>query len=125
MKPRIVLIGHFYAFALKLAGVSRYAQARGWDVDTIDWDEARTGSPKALRSRPLRVHDLPQWLPRKLGIREGTACGYPLVVSTMPIPGVANVRVLGEGTEGTTITANDLAAMRKAFAAEIAAMKLR
>lgn len=56
--------------------------------------------------------------------REALA-SYPLVVSTVPIPGVANVRVLGEGTEGTTITANDLAAMRKAFAAEIAAMKLR
>ena len=45
---------------------------------------------------------------------------YPRVVSTIPLPGVANVRVLGEGTEGTIVTAKELAAMRKAFAAEIA-----
>ena len=46
---------------------------------------------------------------------------YPLVVSTIPLPGVPNVRVLGEGTEGTTISSKELVAMRKAFAAEIAA----
>lgn len=45
---------------------------------------------------------------------------YPRVISTIPLPGVANVRVLGEGTEGTIVTAKELAAMRKAFAAEIA-----
>lgn len=45
---------------------------------------------------------------------------YPLVVSTIPIPGLSNVRVLGEGTEGTTLTAAELAAMRRAFAAETA-----
>ena len=44
---------------------------------------------------------------------------YKLVVSTVPLPGVANVRVLGEGTEGTILTDADIAAMRKAFAAEI------
>ena len=75
MKPRIVLIGHFDAdkvFALELAGVSRYAQARGWDVDTIDWNEARTGSPKALRSTPRPIgfivegSDMPPNLPLRL-----------------------------------------------------------
>ena len=45
---------------------------------------------------------------------------YKLVVSTVPLPGVDNVRVLGEGTEGTILTDADIAAMRKAFAAEIA-----
>jgi hypothetical protein len=45
---------------------------------------------------------------------------YKVVVSTIPIPGVANVRVLGEGTEGTVVTSAELVAMRKAFAAEIA-----
>ena len=45
---------------------------------------------------------------------------YPLVVSTIPLPGVANVRVLGEGTEDSVITAKELAFMRKAFATEIA-----
>lgn len=48
---------------------------------------------------------------------------YPLVVSTIPLPGVKNVRVLGEGTEGTTISSNELIDMRKAFAAEIAASR--
>ena len=51
--------------------------------------------------------------------REALA-SYPLVVSTIPLPGVDNVRVLGEGTEGSVISAKELASMRKAFATEIA-----
>ena len=50
---------------------------------------------------------------------------YPLVVSTIPIPGIANVRVLGEGTEGTVMTADEISAMRKKFAAEIAELKAK
>lgn len=50
---------------------------------------------------------------------------YPLIVSTIPIPGLASVRVLGEGTEGTIATSAALAAMRKAFSAEIQAMGIR
>jgi N-acyl-D-aspartate/D-glutamate deacylase len=46
---------------------------------------------------------------------------YPLVISPIPILGLPNVRVLGEGSEGAIATSADLAAMRKAFAAEIAA----
>ena len=45
---------------------------------------------------------------------------YPLVVSTIPLPGVPNVRILGDGTDGTIITTSELAALRKAFAEEIA-----
>ncbi len=45
---------------------------------------------------------------------------YPLVISTIPIPVVQGVRVVGAGTEGSVLSASDLAAMRKAFAAEIA-----
>ncbi|MBQ7667005.1 MAG: hypothetical protein IJS46_03305, partial [Kiritimatiellae bacterium] len=45
---------------------------------------------------------------------------YPLVVSTIPLPGLPNVRVLGAGTEGTELDAAALAAMRRAFAAEYA-----
>ena len=50
---------------------------------------------------------------------------YPLVVSTIPIPGIANVRVLGEGTEGTVMTADEISALRKKFAAEIAELKAK
>ena len=50
---------------------------------------------------------------------------YPLVVSTIPIPGIANVRVLGEGTEGTVMTEDEISALRKQFAAEIAELKAR
>ena len=46
---------------------------------------------------------------------------YKAVVSTIPLPGVANVRILGEGTEGSVLASAELGAMRKAFAAEIAA----
>ena len=37
------------------------------------------------------------------------------------VPALANVRILGEGTEGSVLTSAELGAMRKAFAAEIAA----
>ena len=47
---------------------------------------------------------------------------YPLVVSTIPLPGLPNVRVVGEGTEGTSMTVEEIAAMRRAFASEIAEM---
>jgi hypothetical protein len=44
---------------------------------------------------------------------------YPYVVSTIPLPGA---RILGEGTEGTVMTAKEIAALRKKFAVEIAAL---
>ncbi len=46
---------------------------------------------------------------------------YPLVVSTIPIPGVPHARVLGAGTEGTFLTQAEFDALRKTFAKEIAA----
>ena len=55
-----------------LSGVRRYALARGWTVDVLGWDEARTGSPNALRSptRPIGFivegSDLPPNLPLRL-----------------------------------------------------------
>ena len=48
---------------------------------------------------------------------------YPLVVSTIPLPGLPNVRVVGEGTEGTSMAVEEIDAMRCAFAAEIAASR--
>ena len=44
---------------------------------------------------------------------------YKYIVSTLPWPGA---RVLGAGTEGTVMTAKEIAALRKKFAAEIAAL---
>ena len=122
MKPRIIVIGRFVedrVFGPALAGARRYAKAREWDVETIGWNEARTGFPKALQAPP-----------RPLGfIVEGNnlppdpveLSRYKAVVSTIPLPGVANVRILGEGTEGSVLASAELGAMRKAFAAEIAA----
>ena len=45
---------------------------------------------------------------------------YPLVVSTIPLPDVPSVRVVGKGTEGSVLSSSDLSAMRKVFAADIA-----
>jgi len=44
---------------------------------------------------------------------------YTYIVSTIPLPGA---RILGEGTEGTVMTAKEIAALRKKFAVEIAAL---
>ena len=44
---------------------------------------------------------------------------YSYIVSTIPLPGA---RILGEGTEGTVMTAKEIAALRKKFAAEIASL---
>ena len=49
-----------------------------------------------------------------------TLASYPLVVSTIPLPGLRHVRVLGGGTEGTILSSKELIAMRKTFAEEIA-----
>ena len=43
---------------------------------------------------------------------------YPHVVSTIPIPGLPNVRVLGAGTEGTIATQKELDSLRNDFAAD-------
>ena len=52
---------------------------------------------------------------------------YPYIVSTIPLPDDGRaalprgrVRILGEGTAGTVMTAKEIAALRKKFAAEIA-----
>ena len=45
---------------------------------------------------------------------------YPHVVSTIPISGLQNVRVLGAGTEGTIATQEELNSLRNNFAKEIA-----
>ena len=47
---------------------------------------------------------------------------YKYIVSTLPWPGA---RVLGAGTEGTVMTAKEIAALRKKFAAEIAELKTK
>ena len=47
---------------------------------------------------------------------------YKLVVSTQPYPGA---RVVGGGTEGSVATAKEIDALRKEFAAEISALKIR
>ena len=56
---------------------------------------------------------------------------YPYIVSTIPLPDDGRaalprgrVRILGEGTEGTVMTAKEIAALRKKFAAEIASLHL-
>ena len=73
--PRIAYIIRFRedrAHDTVLSGVRRYALARGWTVDVLSWDEARTGCPKALRSptRPIGFivegSDLPPNLPLRL-----------------------------------------------------------
>ena len=46
---------------------------------------------------------------------------YKFVVSTLPYPGA---RIISEGTEGTVVTAKEIAELRKTFAAEIAALKV-
>ncbi len=75
MKPRIIVIGRFVedrVFVPALAGARRYAKARGWDVETIGWNEARTGFPKALQAPPrplgfiVEGSNLPPDLPREL-----------------------------------------------------------
>ncbi len=48
---------------------------------------------------------------------------YPLVVTTVPLPGVPAARVLGAGTDGTILDLAGFNALRKAFAAEIAAAR--
>ena len=57
---------------------------------------------------------------------------YKYIVSTIPLPddGKAalprgRVRILGEGTEGTVMSAKEIAALRKKFAAEIAELKTK
>ena len=45
---------------------------------------------------------------------------YSLIVSTIPIPGLPQTRVLGAGTEGTFLTQAEFDALRKTFAKEIA-----
>ena len=57
---------------------------------------------------------------------------YPYIVSTIPLPDDGRaalprgrVRILGEGTEGTVMTAKDVAALRKKFAAEITELKAK
>jgi hypothetical protein len=50
---------------------------------------------------------------------------YRYIVSTIPISGIANVRVLGEGTEGKVMKEDEIAALRKKFAAEIAEFKAK
>ena len=52
---------------------------------------------------------------------------YKYVVSTIPLhddgrDALPRVRILGEGTEGTVMTAKEIAALRKKFAAEIAVL---
>ena len=75
IRGRVILIAHFVedrVFVPVLAGVRRYAQACGWTVETIDWDEARTGSPKTLAAPPrplgfiVEGSDLPPDLPLRL-----------------------------------------------------------
>ena len=50
---------------------------------------------------------------------------YRCIVSTIPIPGLANVRILGEGTEGTVMKEDEITALRKKFTAEIAELKVK
>lgn len=73
--PRIAYVVRFPEDRVNnaaLAGVRRYAKARGWEVETVGWDEARTGSSKSLRSPPRPVgfivegSDLPPDLPLRL-----------------------------------------------------------
>ncbi len=46
---------------------------------------------------------------------------YPLIVSTIPIPGLPQTRVLGAGSEGTSLTLTEFNDLRSSFAKEIAA----
>jgi hypothetical protein len=46
---------------------------------------------------------------------------YPRIVSTIPIPGLPQARIIGAGTEGTFLTEAEFDALRKSFAKEIAA----
>ena len=75
LRPRVLFVGRFIrdrVFAPALAGVRRYAHARGWDVETVDWDEARSGSPRTLRAAPrplgfiVEGSDRPPDLPLRL-----------------------------------------------------------
>ena len=60
---------------------------------------------------------------------------YKYIVSTIPLPDdgragaprppSGRVRILGTGTEGTVMTAKEIAALRKKFAAEIAELKTK
>ena len=47
---------------------------------------------------------------------------YKYIVSTLPWPGA---RILGAGTEGTVMTAKEIATLRKKFAAEIVELKTK
>ena len=57
---------------------------------------------------------------------------YKYIVSTIPLPDDGRdalprvrIRILGEGTEGRVMTAKEIAALRKKFAAEIAELKTK
>ena len=57
---------------------------------------------------------------------------YPYIVSTIPLPDDGRaalprgrIRILGAGTEGTVMTAKEIAALRKKFSAEIAELKTK
>jgi len=66
-------------------------------------------------------------LPPKMGAAERDALAeelkkYPHVISPRQYPGA---RIVGEGTEGTVMKSAEIAALRKKFAAEIAALKAK
>ena len=100
------------------------AYARAWGIDNgLLFDvfelppeaEASMHNDGENSSLVTRHSSLPSALAAELS-------RYPLVVSTIPLPGLPNVRVIGEGTEGTSMTVEEIGAMRRAFASEIAEM---
>ena len=96
------------------------AYARAWGIDNgLQYDvfelapEAPMHHDAADSSPAPRPPSLSSELAAELA-------RYPLVVSTLPLPGLPNVRIVGEGTEGTSMTVQEIGAMRRAFASEIA-----
>ncbi len=72
--------------------------------------------------RPFDVFELPPNAMRGDGVHSPLMeelSRYPRVISTIPIPGVPRARILGAGTEGTTMTQAEFDALRKSFAQEI------
>lgn len=72
MKPRIIVIGRFVedrVFVPALAGARRYAAARGWDVETVKWREARKKTfhaPLGTVGFVVEGSDLPVDLPPRI-----------------------------------------------------------
>ena len=107
MKPRIIVIGRFVedrVFVPALAGARRYAKARGWDVETVKWREARKKTfhaPLGTVGFVVEGSDLPVDLPPRI------FAGAPVVF--------LNCTEAPQGRRSIRMTFDNAAVSRSAF----------